>query len=33
MESKTPVQMTDDLARFIKESREDVAFPHDMLIC
>ncbi|MRN07349.1 hypothetical protein EAI26_08115 [Lactobacillus sp. 0.1XD8-4] len=31
MESKTPVQMTDDLARFIKESREDVAFPHESL--
>ncbi len=26
MKMKTPVQMTDDLAHFIKETREDAAF-------
>lgn len=31
MENKTPAQMTDDLAHFIKETREDVAFPHESL--
>lgn len=31
MKKKTPVQMTDDLARFIKETREDVALPHESL--
>ena len=31
MKMKTPVQMTDDLAHFIKETREDTAFPHESL--
>ena len=31
MKMKTPVQMTDDLARFIKENREDAAYPHESL--
>ncbi|WP_273585804.1 hypothetical protein, partial [Clostridioides difficile] len=31
MKMKTPVQMTDDLACFIKENREDTAFPHESL--
>ena len=31
MKMKTPVQMTDDLAHFIKETREDAAFPHESL--
>lgn len=31
MKMKTPVQMTDDLACFIKENREDTASPHESL--
>ena len=31
MKMKTPVQMTDDLAHFIKETREDAAYPHESL--
>lgn len=31
MKKKTPVQMTDDLACFIKENREDTASPHESL--
>ena len=31
MKMKTPVQMTDDLAYFIKETREDTAYPHESL--
>ena len=31
MKMKTPVQMTDDLACFIKKNREDTASPHESL--
>lgn len=31
MKRLTPIQMTDDLAHFIAENREDVAFPHESL--
>jgi hypothetical protein len=31
MKKITPIQMTDDLAHFIAETREDVAFPHESL--
>lgn len=31
MKMKTPVQMTNDLAQFIKVNREDVAYPHESL--